>query len=109
MASAVVQDQLFYCDPFTSSASAEAIPVIPETTFWLQLKEAQESLPYTMPIDWAGSSSVFGPKPTVEELTKAEKLSIIKNAHKSLNANIRDIDPDIRKLVNDNFKKMVWK
>lgn len=44
-----------------------------------------------------------------EVVSEADKTQIIKNARESIRANIQDLDPDIRQLVNDNFKTLLWK
>ena len=75
---------------------------------FLENERANDYLP-----KWAelalSSSTVISSAIEVRQLSIEEKTAIVIKAREELTSNMVDLDPDIRKLVNDNFHNLLWK
>lgn len=92
----------------TYSAFVEQIPNIPELSFWLSRQQDDATRPYTLNEEFNSSSWVLR-SDSLTILSDADKIEIVKNARQSIREGMQDLDPEIRQLVNQNLKSLIWK
>ncbi len=106
MSSAIQDAPMLVSVPY--SAYAEPAPYIPDPSYGIILRQKQATQHYSLPSDFVNTSSTIG-NLALDPFYEPDKTLILKQAQSSLRSDIVDLDPDIRRLVNKNFKNLVWK
>ena len=108
MSSAVTQDQITYQTQVSHSSYIEYIPTIPETDLWVKFRKAEATLPYQIVDNLSDNSYLLNAFTTGESLDDDDKIALIKRTHEIIVKDTKDIDPEMRQLVEDNFKSLLW-
>jgi hypothetical protein len=89
-------------------ALVQQAPNVPEFKQWVLNEQRKKTQPYVINNLWDEwtTSTV---SPASSSLTNEEKIKLIKSANEAIVSEVKDLDPEIRQLVNENFKDLLWK